>query len=1098
MKRFLGIFLMAILLISCLPAAGAESGRAKLTLMVYITGSDLESKGGAATVDITEMLRSGVDADAVNILLMTGGSRKWWSTIPNDRVCIFRAKGRRPELVHQMEGNVSMGEADTLSFFLNYGCDNFPADRYALVLWDHGGGPMNGVCFDDLFAPNGVTDSLNMMELRAALEASPFSSAQPLEWIGFDACLMSAVETAHICAPFARYMIASQETEPGSGWDYSFLAGIEQRLGGAETARRIIDLYFENTPNADATELTLACVDLAKIAAVERAMDLLFIQLDQMLDADTFSQFSNSRQAAKAFGRGSTGSEYDLVDLYHLAAQYADAAPEAARALQAAVEAAVVYQRSNMENCSGLSVYYPYYNKDFFNARWRYAYTQLDFSQDYTRYMRNYARLWLGDALADWSDLPEVELAPLPDGVQEFTMELTDEQAEHFASAELYILDGYDNGGAYYEIYHIGDIPLEDNLLRAQYSYQALYVLDEDGNPMTDALTYLIRDDTYLVQAVLSNVNGERDFNGWMRDDYKAVYLQCRRDEETDELTVVGVIELPELGALDLPSEDELQTGKQVVTMESGDWAWIQFIRHARLLAESEDGATLAYPDWPRAQDESGGEQLWEYWSVDNASNWTLKFCEEQYGGRSLQAQYVVTDTQGSRFASALMPIENPNLVDRFAEEQVLLDDAEQRVTLSAIEVAESKTGAGMYLYMRMDRLSEDGGLSVRMQGITFDQTALDLSLTGGNVYSMVLSDEVEMVFYIPASEFPPLAAPGIHTLEFDLRMSDPNHTKQVPVHIEAELELGGMGKSIEDIPAPIAETAAGDVTYQLLNLREQGSTIGAELRIINNGTEDLEAGAWSVRDSAINGRLFHRGFRGKGSDLIVPAGSDLYTRVRFIANSESSLTLPLARVNGLDYWDIEAVDRLEIFGNSGEQRITFRLAEPYILSSEREPASQGAPLPAEGIAIHLKDVSATEDALYLHVSLQNDADTPVELAIEEALLNGSASEATIGTAEATIGAERRLLTEDELANGTYTFPSVEIDPNLAQRGVIAIPLADIGPEDALSSVQLRLRVRGADGSWQIAAPVTIEIDSTPQALMEETLSADALTVRSE
>ena len=46
------------------------------------------------------------------------------------------------------------------------------------------------------------------------------------EWIGFDACLMSSVETAFMCAPYAEYMIASQEVEPGSGWNYAFLSGI--------------------------------------------------------------------------------------------------------------------------------------------------------------------------------------------------------------------------------------------------------------------------------------------------------------------------------------------------------------------------------------------------------------------------------------------------------------------------------------------------------------------------------------------------------------------------------------------------------------------------------------------------------------------------------------------------------------------------------------------------------------------------------------------------------------------------------------------------------------------------------------------------------
>ena len=88
-----------------------------------------------------------------------------------------------------------------------------------------------------------------------------------LSWIGFDACLMSSVETAAAMKPYAGYMIASQETEPGFGWHYSFLKDIEKDRNGAETGKRIIDAYFENAP--DSGELmTLSCVDLSVMKGI--------------------------------------------------------------------------------------------------------------------------------------------------------------------------------------------------------------------------------------------------------------------------------------------------------------------------------------------------------------------------------------------------------------------------------------------------------------------------------------------------------------------------------------------------------------------------------------------------------------------------------------------------------------------------------------------------------------------------------------------------------------------------------------------------------------------------------------------------------------
>ena len=76
-------------------------------------------------------------------------------------------------------------------------------------------------------------------------------------------------------APYAEYMIASEETEPTSGWNYRFLSGLEKDESGAETGQRIIDAYFEENGE-------LVLVDY-KTDAVEKAQDLIDryrVQLD--------------------------------------------------------------------------------------------------------------------------------------------------------------------------------------------------------------------------------------------------------------------------------------------------------------------------------------------------------------------------------------------------------------------------------------------------------------------------------------------------------------------------------------------------------------------------------------------------------------------------------------------------------------------------------------------------------------------------------------------------------------------------------------------------------------------------------------------------
>ena len=67
--------LMALALFSFGHASGETAPR-KLTLMVYMCGSNLESQYGSATADYQEMVRAGVDPE-VSVLVMMGGSTQW-------------------------------------------------------------------------------------------------------------------------------------------------------------------------------------------------------------------------------------------------------------------------------------------------------------------------------------------------------------------------------------------------------------------------------------------------------------------------------------------------------------------------------------------------------------------------------------------------------------------------------------------------------------------------------------------------------------------------------------------------------------------------------------------------------------------------------------------------------------------------------------------------------------------------------------------------------------------------------------------------------------------------------------------------------------
>ena len=365
-RNICSVLLAALILVLgvCFHSETAEAAQSekKMTLILYMCGSNLESDNGAATADITEMLRSRYNSEAVNVIALLGGTRKWWGGMDAQQTAIYEISGNRPKQVWA-DGLMNMGDPDTLSTLLDYSYENYPAEEYALILWNHGGGPMSGVCWDDL----SQSDNLTMDELQTALDNSPCVE-KPLEWIGFDACLMSSVETAHLMAPYARYMIASQETEPGTGWSYSFLADIEEDIDGAAMGKHIIDSYIADTSVQEG--LTLSCTDLSKIADVEECMDAFFKDLSVDLTEDTFSALSNMRQDAHGYGRSESASnDLDLVDLEDLISHYADQSPENAAALEAAIKEAVVYTQSTEPDSNGLSVYHPYYNKTLYQQK---------------------------------------------------------------------------------------------------------------------------------------------------------------------------------------------------------------------------------------------------------------------------------------------------------------------------------------------------------------------------------------------------------------------------------------------------------------------------------------------------------------------------------------------------------------------------------------------------------------------------------------------------------------------------------------------------------------------------------------------------------
>ena len=326
------------------------------TILVYLCGTDLESDGNAASVDIYEAI-SAQYSDDVHIVYQTGGTSQWYFDISNSTIQRYVNVDGDIELVDELPG-ASMGEAETLADFVSWGIENYPAENMGLVFWNHGGGSISGVCFDE----NYDSDSLSLREIDEALNSVYDQMTDKIEFIGFDACLMSTLETANILVPYANYMFASEETEPGGGWNYTdimnFLAESPD-ADGAELGEMQCQSYYQHCiDNGDSEGTTFAITDLS-------LLDELLVSFDktaqEMYESGRLNDIARAIYGADNFGGNNRSEGYtNMVDLKGLLNAVQPYAPSAAETLQKLENAIVcsVYGPQH-SNAGGLSLYYP-------------------------------------------------------------------------------------------------------------------------------------------------------------------------------------------------------------------------------------------------------------------------------------------------------------------------------------------------------------------------------------------------------------------------------------------------------------------------------------------------------------------------------------------------------------------------------------------------------------------------------------------------------------------------------------------------------------------------------------------------------------------
>ncbi len=351
-----------------MPSHGAD-GRSWTVLVYMVADNYLEQ---AALDDLSEMMHVGSTADLHVVVLCDrrpGGTEKGLGGLPNWTTAQRLWVGQDRLESRGDLGELDLGDPQVLTDFLAWGMRAYPADRYALVFWDHGAGA-RGFGLDETNGGNSLTLPELDLGIRKGLKAAGVTQ---LALVGFDACLMATYEVAAVLQPYAEYLLASQETEPTSGWDWTSLQRLrdEPTTPPQDLGARIVEDYGL-APHQQAGSLTLSLTDLVALDAVDAALQGLTAQLSKHL-AGKPGQLGQAGQIGKhvtstlKFGSTADPSHaFHAVDLGLLAHRLADLAPlgeDLNRALQHANVTRMAVGPAS--DATGLSIYFPLAKSDY-------------------------------------------------------------------------------------------------------------------------------------------------------------------------------------------------------------------------------------------------------------------------------------------------------------------------------------------------------------------------------------------------------------------------------------------------------------------------------------------------------------------------------------------------------------------------------------------------------------------------------------------------------------------------------------------------------------------------------------------------------------
>lgn len=393
-KYFVLIFVLVLVLITtgCVGVTPPNANIPEWTVMVYLDADNNLESAGINDINEMEMVGSSSDVnivvqvDRIPYSVLAANNEGYLDDISNNdwtntrRYYItqdFDSVQINSQLVSDL-GELNMGDPQTLIDFATWAVTEYPAKKYLLVIWNHGGGFRSTALSKDIaWDDTSGGDKITMSELEYALSAISIQMGKNVDIVGMDACLMAMTEVAYQIKDYADILVASEENEPNDGWPYDTILGqlvSYPTMTPNQLATDIVDSYvFSYTVSDDVTQ---SAIDLSY-------MDTLANQLSAM----ALAIMSDTLTPSVNYINASTSSQYyddwdfiDLNDFCNEVLAYSNSVfvKNIASNIQQTLSSAVLrwaYYGYGVDKSRGLSIYFPYTAYDSY-------YNNTNFAQD--------------------------------------------------------------------------------------------------------------------------------------------------------------------------------------------------------------------------------------------------------------------------------------------------------------------------------------------------------------------------------------------------------------------------------------------------------------------------------------------------------------------------------------------------------------------------------------------------------------------------------------------------------------------------------------------------------------------------------------------